>query len=240
MLARQANAHRIPLARARVTRACAIGRGDLPSILVSDAKAEWRPGACVSCDAPLGSAGDLYCSIQCHDIAKVIRYTRATAKDGRLQDPEVVRAIGKKIAHALSGGYDEAARRVPASIRAEVLSANGGICMICQREPAVQVDHIAGPSGERKNLQGLCARCHDQKTEAAMVPIAPDDVTRQRLHDEIRMRAEAPSPVRPCDDEDVWRDTWREIRASNRQHFWDQAVDDPGLQAVVNREFGLT
>jgi len=42
------------------------------------------------------------------------------------------------------------------------------ICCICKRRPAVQIDHITplskGGTDARDNLQGICERCHEEKT----------------------------------------------------------------------------
>ena len=51
--------------------------------------------------------------------------------------------------------------------RADILQKAGFSCQICGSE-ASQVDHIKpkafGGSDERKNLQALCSKCHDEKT----------------------------------------------------------------------------
>jgi len=42
------------------------------------------------------------------------------------------------------------------------------VCMICERQPSTQVDHIIpvtrGGQDIRTNLQGICTECHDKKT----------------------------------------------------------------------------
>ena len=42
------------------------------------------------------------------------------------------------------------------------------VCMICERKPSVEVDHIIpvsqGGTDERDNLQGICKSCHEDKT----------------------------------------------------------------------------
>jgi 5-methylcytosine-specific restriction protein A len=42
------------------------------------------------------------------------------------------------------------------------------LCMICQRAPAIEVDHIIpiskGGTDHRDNLQGACKACHEEKT----------------------------------------------------------------------------
>lgn len=42
------------------------------------------------------------------------------------------------------------------------------MCMVCQRRPTEQVDHIIpvtkGGTDERSNLQGICLVCHEEKT----------------------------------------------------------------------------
>lgn len=42
------------------------------------------------------------------------------------------------------------------------------VCMVCDRKPSTQVDHIKpvskGGTDVRDNLQGICNDCHDEKT----------------------------------------------------------------------------
>lgn len=42
------------------------------------------------------------------------------------------------------------------------------ICMVCMRRPSSQVDHkiplCKGGTDDRENLQGICEKCHDEKT----------------------------------------------------------------------------
>jgi 5-methylcytosine-specific restriction protein A len=42
------------------------------------------------------------------------------------------------------------------------------VCMICQRKPSVEVDHIIpickNGTDQRDNMQGVCKACHEDKT----------------------------------------------------------------------------
>ena len=42
------------------------------------------------------------------------------------------------------------------------------LCMLCNRRPSVEVDHILpickGGTDDRDNLQGACKACHEEKT----------------------------------------------------------------------------
>ena len=50
----------------------------------------------------------------------------------------------------------------------EIVLIEEPLCMICNRNPSAQVDHIKpiskGGTDERDNLQGICLECHEDKT----------------------------------------------------------------------------
>jgi HNH endonuclease len=60
-----------------------------------------------------------------------------------------------------------AKRRIPDSLRAEVLLRDGGQCRRCRRAINLEVDHIVpvskGGKTEESNLQTLCRRCNRRK-----------------------------------------------------------------------------
>jgi 5-methylcytosine-specific restriction enzyme A len=60
-----------------------------------------------------------------------------------------------------------ATRRIPDSLRAEVLLRDGGRCRRCRRAINLEVDHIVpickGGETEVSNLQTLCRRCNRRK-----------------------------------------------------------------------------
>ena len=64
---------------------------------------------------------------------------------------------------ASSRGYGAAWRR----LRTMILNRDP-ICVLCDREPASEVDHIVskakGGQDTEENLQGLCRSCHASKT----------------------------------------------------------------------------
>src|SRR5688572_6619512 len=117
----------------------------------------WTVGRCANCDAALDGDRDvLFCSSRCRSYASDVRYFRRCWREGRDTDPEVAVALRTRLAHLVGTGYDEDARRVAPELRAEVLAANSGLCVICSQRPAEELDHIDGPSPARDNLQGLC------------------------------------------------------------------------------------
>lgn len=52
-------------------------------------------------------------------------------------------------------------------IRSAILAANGGLCTICNKEPATTIDHIlpkaVGGTNEQHNLRGACPGCNGKK-----------------------------------------------------------------------------
>lgn len=178
---------------------------------------EWKPGQCANCEADLPSSGPvrLYCTERCRQYAKDVRYFRACRQDGRFLDPAVQEKLSTRLAHLVSGGYDAAARRLPAEMRRQVLTSNGGKCSGCQAATAVEVDHIAGPSGRRDNLQGLCRPCHVAKTSRSIGRMGPTELDAKAV---FRQRVEALMPLRPCDDELNWDPSHQERMAATK--YW--------------------
>jgi 5-methylcytosine-specific restriction endonuclease McrA len=164
------------------------------------------PFPCPNCSVTFADV-KLFCSDLCKDEAKCVRYWRRCRADGRDEDPKVKEAIDIKLAHILNGGYDEAARRLPKSVRRLVIDRDGGRCQICG-EPGTEIDHISGNSSALTNLQLLCNTCHNKKTVAQFRRITKEShpekwATVQRLW----RRARAAEPLLLCDDE-----SWDSIR----------------------------
>jgi 5-methylcytosine-specific restriction endonuclease McrA len=162
----------------------------------------------------------LFCGERCRSYAKDVRYFRRCRRDVRFTDPEVREALRTRLAHLVGSGYDAAARRVPPAVRAEVLRANGGLCMLCQRRSAVEVDHIEGPSNSRRNLQGVCRPCHRIKTAGSYRDMGPEQLTARRA---FMDRVDAEPPLLACDDELQWDRAWRGLLAEHRAWRWDNA-----------------
>lgn len=174
----------------------------------------WTVGCCANCDAPLDRDRDvLFCSSHCRSYAGDVRYFRRCRREGRDTDPEVAEALHIRLVHLVCAGYDEDARRVAPELRTEVLGANGGLCAICAKRPAVELDHIDGPSGARANLQGLCEPCHHAKTATHFSPMGPEQLARR---DAFLVRVQADPPLRACDDDLGWNGCWRRLRAETR------------------------
>lgn len=179
--------------------------------------------SCVNCDQVfiVSGAAKLYCSQRCHQDAKLVRYVRACIKDGRINDPLVNQAIETRFAFAYSGKgyYDEKARYVSPERKQQVNKRDGGLCRICGAI-GTEIDHINGDSDDLDNLQLLCHDCHSEKTEANMVPITPGHERYEEIlvkESELRSRIDAPTPLRPCDDESNWNDIYKELMTEQRQ-----------------------
>jgi 5-methylcytosine-specific restriction endonuclease McrA len=179
--------------------------------------------SCVNCDQVfvVSGAAKLYCSQRCHQDAKLVRYVRACIKDGRINDPLVNQAIGTRFAFAYSekGYYDEKARLLSREKRQQVIERAGGLCEQCGAV-GTEIDHMNGDSDDLDDLQLLCHDCHSEKTEASMVPITPEHERYDEIiarENELRARIEAPTPLRPCDDEANWNDFYKGLLTEQRQ-----------------------
>src|ERR1700755_3164046 len=92
-----------------------------------------------------------------------------------MNDPLVRDAIRTRFAFAYSekGYYDEKARQVSPDKRQQVIERDQGLCQLCGAF-GTEIDHINGDSDDLDNWQLLCHDCHNEKTQANMVPITPD------------------------------------------------------------------
>jgi 5-methylcytosine-specific restriction endonuclease McrA len=179
--------------------------------------------SCVNCNQVFVVSGParLYCSPRCHQDAKLVRYVRACIKDGRMNDPLVREAIRTRFAFAYSekGYYDEKARQMSDLKRQQVIERDNGLCRLCEAA-GTEIDHINGDSGDLENLQLLCWDCHSEKTQANMVPITPEHERYDEIlarENELRSRINAPTPLRPCDDEANWNSIYKELMTEQRQ-----------------------
>lgn len=147
-----------------------------PDLAAGKLVVAWDGYSCVRCgeDRDVFSRSP-YCSAYCKSYAKDIRYLRRKIKTGDIARPDIQEAVHLRLAHLVAGGYDSDARRLSPEVRAEVLSFDGGRCQSCKSAPATEVDHIAGPSEDRTNLQGLCAPCHHAKTAQSFQPMTEAD-----------------------------------------------------------------
>jgi hypothetical protein len=164
---------------------------------------------CPNCDERFASSSTrdkAYCGTQCHGEAKAVRYGRAKHRQyGKVLPADITEALGKKVAHALGGGYDRAARSLSKARRVEVWRRDGCRCVTCGA-PGEDIDHIDGSSDDLTNLRLLCRPCHRQITDEHMKPIS-DPAMRQRAA-KLRQRVKSTDPLCPCDAED-WQHSWR-------------------------------
>ncbi len=155
---------------------------------------------CASCSTTWLAEGrpKAYCSPACESTAKAIRYARKKTDEYRGRDlpDDVHYAIRIKIAHAVSGGYDKAARKLTPEVQQAVIDRDRGLCVLCGQLWA-EIDHIDGPDSNPSNLRLLCTKCHRGVTEAHLRPIT--DSATLELRDRLLRRIDAPEPERPCD-----------------------------------------
>jgi 5-methylcytosine-specific restriction endonuclease McrA len=170
---------------------------------------------CLNCDQPtppVSGQAKLYCSEECAEEAKTVRYVRGCIRDGRIEKPDVREAVQIRLAIVVGGGYPEKERHVPPATRKAVIERDGGLCKQCGR-PGTDVDHIEGSSNEMENLQLLCRACHNKKTITGFVPMSPEH--REKAN-ELHARINARKPMRPCDDDQRWMALYPQIQAERR------------------------
>ena len=168
------------------------------------------PNCAVRFDTPTRRA--LYCGLRCASEAGVVRYARKRRVEFPNGFPDDIRyAIRVQLAHALAGGYDKEARRLPTEIRAMVFARDDSQCVMCG-DDGEEIDHISGSSPNLDNLRLLCRECHRMVTSTRMVPITDPETMRRR--DALVERMEAAAPMRPCDDAD-WGTRWTAWRQEN-------------------------
>jgi 5-methylcytosine-specific restriction endonuclease McrA len=183
------------------------------------------PGTCINCDAPLvGGKPRLYCGDLCDQTAHTIRYARRVIADGRWQQDDVREAIRTQMAMILGGGYPARARALTTAERHAIIERDGGRCRLCD-EPATEVDHIAGSSGDRANLQALCHNCHARKTALGFRPAEGAALLHAQA---IWRRVMAPTPTRPCDDDIAWVSVWRTLLQRTKAEWVYEDDDGPG------------
>lgn len=181
----------------------------------------FKPFVCLNCDEeiPLPTTAKLYCSVGCSQEAELIRYVRRSAKDGRINQPDVVEAIQIRLAHIMAGGYQKNARVIPPDVRSAVFDRDRGRCRLCGM-PGEEIDHIEGDSAQIDNLQLLCDRCHNEKTCASIISVRPGEEGYEAVsarHAAFWRRVEANQPLRICDDEESWKRHFNKLMAECRR-----------------------
>jgi hypothetical protein len=181
---------------------------------------------CANCLQRLpGDVEGLFCTELCSQTASTIRYWRRVVRDDRIDQPDVLDAIRTRVAHLLAGGYQEAARRLSTTVRAQVWERDGGRCVSCG-QPGAEIDHVAGDSPDLGNLQLLCASCHRAKTAARMRPADKDQAAVAAAWYKERVLPDAPALL--CDDEQHWPREWAALKKARRQRLLD-LLDSMGL-----------
>jgi len=179
---------------------------------------DYEVDICQNCDKELprelALRGRLFCSEKCQQMAEIVRYGRATLRDGRYDhDPLVREAIDIRIAIIFGGGYPKKARTLSHEQREVIFTRDGGRCRFCGA-PATDIDHIAGSSSDSENLQALCKSCNMAKVRAHFRPGTPESAAEGNA---IWTRIRAIQSVRLCDDETKWSTGWREIALEQRK-----------------------
>lgn len=171
---------------------------------------------CANCQAEFSTPARLraFCSQQCRDVAKAVRYGRSAATRFGSNAPEDVEyALKIKVAHALGGGYDQQARTLSAETRELVIERDQGRCVACGGT-GEEIDHIDGPSDSLPNLALMCAACHRAKTARRLRSV--DEPQAQELLRNILHRIGADEPLLPCDAPDWRHARWQWMREHER------------------------
>lgn len=169
---------------------------------------------CVNCGRSFrGKRSDTpFCGLQCKGEAKAVRYARGKHREYPSGPPEDIKeAMRMKVAHALGGGYDSAARRLTQETRDVIIERDGGLCVLCG-QAGTEIDHIEGPSSDLSNLRLLCRDCHLTVTHAHFIPVT-DEATKGR-RDWLLTRITVPEPLLACDGE-AWSSAWRQWTKDN-------------------------
>jgi 5-methylcytosine-specific restriction endonuclease McrA len=171
---------------------------------------------CVSCNQIfISTKAKLFCSPPCQQDAKLVRYTRACIRNGRINDPEVWEAINLRFAIALGekGYYDENARKLSLEIRNKIIGRDNGCCRKCGKF-GNEIDHINGDSDDLDNLQLLCHDCHLLKTKSRLTILTPEHPRYKEIKEKSKslwLRINAESPQRICDDSENWNELQKQM-----------------------------
>ena len=188
----------------------------------------FEPGQCVNCDSiAVTVKSPLYCSAQCRQAAKLVRYVRTKRQEGIEHRPDIKEAIRIRLAMVLGGGYPEGERRVSPETRSFVFERAGGRCESCGRaldvdrstgdpDAVATIQHVAGNSNDPSNLKAFCRRCNIADAESRFVPVEPGSPA-EKLGMELTIRCSVPEPLRICDDEVRWKNEWRRCASEARE-----------------------
>jgi len=199
----------------------------------------WELGLCMNCgSSEVTSRSPLYCSIQCRQAAKLVRYVRARRRDGTATRPDIAEAIEMRVATVLGGGYPENERRVPPALSEQVFREANGRCEKCGRvldfdrstgdpDAIPTIQHVYGNSNELSNLKAFCQRCNMADAQSRFVPVQPGSPQSELLR-ELTIRWSAPIPLRLCDDEEQWSSIWRDIMKKARTVIEEREESDGG------------
>ena len=207
----------------------------VPRVLLPDvpkgAVAYFREDHCANCgDALTHHLPKLFCDTWCQETAEIVRYARATTRDGRYDsDPLIGQTITMRFAFLLIGGYKSFKRHVTPDVREEVIQRDGR-CVRCGK-PANQLDHIAGNDNTVDNLQLLCDECHREKTAESLVPADEESSMLLAIFNAVRILGE--EPILLCDDNRQWSTSWRRLQ-TERSARLDAQLEAAGIRRTTH------
>jgi len=184
----------------------------------SDAEQEWTDLEdsleCANCRKLTGIS--LFCGEFCRQLAEFIRYLRRSLADRRIENGDVQAAIGARLLMLTGGGYPREERRLTREQREHIFERDLHKCETCGA-PATEIDHIHGNSNELSNLRALCGKCNRKEAFSKAVPPSPEAAARiEKMYLDIAIRVAAPTALRCCDNEELWKERFQPIMAARR------------------------
>jgi hypothetical protein len=123
-------------------------------------------------------------------------------------------------------------RAITPEIREQVFDAKGRACLVCGARASV-IDHIESAAyGDHTidNLQPLCLDCHRLKTFDSPMPWDTETQEARDAYEERRAdyegRWRAPTPLRPCDDDERWNSQWQRLNLVRLAALRGEALAD--------------
>ena len=179
--------------------------------------ADFTPGECVNCGAPVVGHQLLFCGERCRQIGELVRYARRKIAEGTYERPDIAEAIDIRKSQLIFGFYDKAARRVPDEVRQELLANAGGVCARCGGRFTVDgdarftVQHSAAETGMK--LESWCYRCNMDHARSVIVELDP---TQRAFANWFDFRVHQSIPIAACDDPENWPKVYRSLMVKAR------------------------
>lgn len=191
----------------------------------------------------------LTCCTACSQIAEGVRGLRrwVSYPENVLNMDEIAQRQRLVCCAVSKDGYDKRARSISPELRDFVFQRAGYRCELCGRpqgnslESMLTIQHMRGASNDPTDLKAYCHQCNTIEALPVVTPrqlasYSPDQLARLNLVEvenpdalrephievlmrEIQLRVLATAPMLPCDDADTWKNHYRELQATRRDHI---------------------